>query len=288
MTERQFSIAGAVIYWKLAGRSDRATLEAGFRAAGFPADCPSPICNRSALRDALTEYKGALGKSVLVRQLADVNAFAMVDEQRGADANDYRQLATVRVVNCDHLCFEGISESLAYSIREAFDVALTTVGQGELSRALVAMVDKLHGISLRPKGGIYWLPEKSLATWQVLCQFVEQAGQGSEVWQLRTAMDERALQAIRDGLSSQILSEAETMRDEIAQGNLGERAIETRRNLCASRRAKIEAYKGMLGESLADLDKAIDAIEEALLDASTQSLPDLSECLFSGLGAYAS
>jgi hypothetical protein len=288
MTERQFSIAGAVIYWKLAGRSDRSVLESGFAAAGHSADCPSPICHRSALRDALTEHKGALGKTVLIRQLADVDAFALVDEQRGEHSNDYRHLATVRVRDGGGLCFEAVPESVADLIDGSYQLALSTVGQGELSRALVSMVDKLHGISLRPKGGIYWLPESALATWGTLCAFVEQAGKGSEVWQLRTAMDAQALQAIRDGLSSQILSEAETMRDEIASGELGERAIETRRKLCAVRRQKVDAYKLLLGESLADLDKAIDAIEEALLDASTQALPDMSDSLFSGLGAYAS
>ena len=284
MNEKQFSIAGAVIYWKLAGRSDRATLEAGFNAIGYSSACPAPICNRSALRDALTEHKGRLGKTVLVRQLADVDAFALVDERRGIDANEYEQLATVRVASRDHLSFEGVSSDLAYAIRQSFDVALTTVGQGELSRALVGLVDTLHGISLRPKGGIYWLPEAALSTWCELCGYVEQAGAGSEVWQLRTAMDERAIQAIRDGLSSQILSEAETIRDEIAQGNLGERAIETRRQLCQSRRVKVAAYKALLGESLSDLDSALDAIDEALTDATTQALPDFTaDSLFGAL-----
>lgn len=277
MNEKQFSIAGAVIYWKLAGRSDRRTLEDGFNAIGYKSACPAPICNRSALRDALTEHKGRLGKTVLVRQLADVNAFALVDERRGVDANEYEQLATVRVDESGRLEFSGVDLAFEDNVREAFRVALTTVGQGELSRALVGLVDTLHGISLRPKGGIYWLPESALSTWCELCSYVELAGAGSEVWQLRTAMDDRAIQAIRDGLSSQILSEAETIRDEIATGNLGERAIETRRQLCAARRVKVAAYKALLGESLSDLDSALDAIDEALLDVSTQALPDFTE-----------
>jgi hypothetical protein len=233
----------------------------------------------SALRGALTDVLG--GSRVLVRPLALRDGFAVVREDRGPDENRYSTMLVARVLDgsAPRLAFDPDGPE-ALAVEAAFRTQLGRVSAAQLSAALVRVVESLGGIRLRPNGAIYWLPGPRLDAWSSIGRAVEAAADGapSAVYAIRHRLDADAVRAVRDAVVAEVESDAQRIRDEIATGELGGKALETRRQETADLRVKVTAYEAMLQVGLDGLHRAVDAADQAaataaLLLAATTPLP---------------
>jgi hypothetical protein len=145
----------------------------------------------------------------------------------------------------------------------------------QVSTALVAVLDALSGTRLRPSGGLYWLPARQLDERQRAVSAVESAAEGkpSAVYVLRHRLD--AVRAVRDAIVAEVQAESARIHDEVVGGELGSRALETRRSEAGQLRQKIALYEGLLNVGLEGLYHAVDradqAVAAAVLLASAQA-----------------
>jgi hypothetical protein len=257
---------GAVIFWTLAEWSSRNRLQEGFVAAGLDKFVPEPRPPAPALKAALEEVLG--GPRMLVRPLARRDGFTVVLEDRGELANIYAQVLVARIEGDNgevRPAFQPDTDERIPAVREAYRRHLGLLHTSQVSNSLVAILDALRGTRLRPSGGLYWLPERKLTDWQRAALAAEAAAEGkpSAVHILRHRMDADAVRAVRDAIVAEVLTEATRIQDEVVSGELGERALESRRAQLSQLREKIALYEDLLQVGLGGLYQAVDRTEQA-------------------------
>lgn len=267
MVESRLDVGGAVTFWSLADWSHRPRLEAALTQAGLAAFAPDPRPAPACLRDALEDVLG--GPRVLVRPLAAREGFAVVKEERGLDANRYATVLTAVVRDGRPPAFDPWVPE-ADAVAEAYRRQLGRVPAAQLSAALVRVVESLGGIRLRPGGAVYWVPGPRLGPWAEAARAAEAATDDgrSAVYVLRHRLDADAVRAVRDAVVTEVRAEAGRICDDVAGGDLGGRALETRKKQAAELRAKVRLYEDVLRLGLAGLHQAVDRADQAAATAA--------------------
>ena len=269
MTEGNLDVGGAVVFWSLADGTDRDRLRDGFASLDLSAFVPDERPAPSILRDALDEVLG--GPRVLVRPLASRDGFAVVQEDRGTAANVYATTMVAKATLTDPptLRFDP-DDDRADRVREAFRVHESRVPAAQLSAALVRVVDALGGTRLRPGGAVYWVPGHKLGDWADVAGVVEQASTGrpSAVYAIRHRLDADAVRAVRDAVVAEVAGDADRIARDVGTGDLGGRALESRRKEAAALRDKVLLYEDVLSVGLAGLHAAVDAADQAAATAA--------------------
>src|SRR5215213_8367336 len=228
MVESRLDVGGAVTFWSLANWSDRPRLQSAFAAVGLAALVPDPRPGPACLKDALEDVLG--GPRTLVRPLASRDGFAVVREDRGVAANVYATLLTASVRDGHDPVFDPWSPD-AGRVADAYRRQLGRVPAAQLSAALVKVVEALGGTRLRPGGAVYWVPGPRLDEWAEAGHAAERAAEGrpSAVYVLRHKLDADAVRAVRDAVVTEVQAEAHRICEEVVGGDLGGRALETRK-----------------------------------------------------------
>jgi hypothetical protein len=262
MVESVIDVGGAVVFWSLSEWTSRELLKEGFEAAGLAAFVPDPRQPPAALRDALEEVLG--GPHVLVRPLRSRDGFAVVEEERGEHGNHYHQQLLARVGEGGALAFTP-DDDRALAVRAAYERQRGLLRAARVSGALVGVLDSLGGTRLRPGGSVYWLPPHRLDEWDRAAAAVEAAGvhRANSLYLLRHRMDADAVRAVRDAVVAEVQAEATRIHDEVLAGELGDKALETRRARAGELREKIGLYEHLLDVGLGGLRTAVDRADQA-------------------------
>jgi hypothetical protein len=93
-------------------------------------------------------------------------------------------------------------------------------------------------------------------------------GRPSAVYVLRHRLDADAVRAVRDAVVAEVQAEAGRICAEVAAGDLGGRALETRKQQAADLRDKVLLYEDVLSVGLAGLHAAVDRADQAAATAS--------------------
>jgi hypothetical protein len=192
------------------------------------------------------------------------DGFVVVQEERGEHTNHYTPLFSARIDKTLHISFTPFHND-AQAIADAYNEGLGLLRASQVGSALVAIVENLGGIRLRPNGAVYWLPENRIDEWMAAARAVESAGAGrpSAVYILRHQMDADAVRAVRDAIVSDVQGQVASIHEEVLSGELGEKALETRRQQAEMLREKIALYEDLLGVGLSLLRAAVDQADQA-------------------------
>ena len=269
MIESALDVGGAVVFWTASEFTDRDKLKAGLVLLGLDQFVPDPRPPASVLKDALEEALG--GARVLVRPLADRDGFTVVQEERGKNANSYATALTARVRNPDLLTIEyEPDDDRAVQVNRAFRRHSGRIPGVQLSACLVKIVEFLGGTRLRPTGAVYWIPGPKLDEWALAARAVEAASDGkpSAVYLLRHRLDADAVRAVRDAVVAEVQAASVRIAEEVTTGDLGGRALETRKQQARELRDKVLLYEDLLSVGLAELHRAIDVADQAAATAS--------------------
>jgi hypothetical protein len=293
MFESTLSVGGGVVFWSLSVWSSRDSLHNALAPLGLGGSTPNPREPSACLREALSEVFS--GSRLLIRPLSKRDGFVVVKEERGEWSNTYSQELLARIQSNGHAQANngqvdpGNSQSNGTveiefqpqhtncpEVLTAFQRQLGLLHREQVSACLVNLIDGMGGVRLRPTGALYWLPGHRLDEWLLIARAVEQsAHQGkSSVYLLRHPMDAEAVRAIQDAIIAEVESDAARIHDEVMTGELGERALETRRQQARELCQKINLYEDLLNTGLGQLhqvvDKADQAAAAAILLASAQ------------------
>ena len=268
MVRSDLDVGGAVVFWSLAEWSDRGRLESEFTPLGLGALVPDPRPAPACLRAALDEVFA--GPRVLVRPLASRDGFAVVKEDRGLVANRYQTELTARVTGEPATLTFDPNDVRSNRVETAYRAQLGRVPAAQVSAALVKAVEALGGIRLRPGGAVYWVPGPRLDAFAEAARAVERAadGRSSAVYLLRHRLDRDAVRAVRDAVVQEVQAEAEQICSEVSTGDLGTRALESRKKQAIDLRSKVLLYEDLLSVGLQGLHTAVDAADQAAATAA--------------------
>jgi hypothetical protein len=286
--ESTLDVGGGVVFWSLAEWTSRDALQAGLIPLGLGGSTPEPrqatACLREALGDVFT------GSRLLVRPLEKRDGFVVVREQRGASGNTYSQELLARLSGNGNDNGAGVEffpeHTLVPEVLTAFRRQQALLHAVQVSNCLVELIDGMGGTRLRPSGALYWLPGHKLDEWLAVAKAVEQSAHGgrSSVYLLRHRMDAEAVRAIQDALFAEVRADVARIHADVLSGQLGERALQTRRQQARQLRQKVSLYEDLLSTGLGVLhgvvDQADQAAAAAILLASAQ--PSASEAANAG------
>jgi hypothetical protein len=256
-------IGGSVSYWSIGGRTDRQKLIDGLKAAGFENHNPDPRTPYSALQLALAEVFG--NATTLVRPLAKKAGFAVVNETRGNEktGNEYETLVTATLPPVGQIGLPNLDPPIkVVEVLTAYATSMAQVPSGSVATCLTKIVAALGGVPLREAGGVYWVPQASMAQFRQVVAAVEAADpDGKNRVSVMTAVfDESTVRAVADGLRAEVEAEAKRLSEEILSGELGDKAIESRTAEAVSLKKKVERYEADLGILLGGLHEALDTV----------------------------
>jgi hypothetical protein len=252
-------VDGSVTFWSLGDSTSLDALKTGLsntphpaRHDGFLKYAPLPRTDQACLKDALAK----LYSKYLIRPLAKRDGFAVLEEIR---QQDDVQTVNKFSVTVDENGVVNLLRNWAdtWAIRSELDNQRKLLRPAQVTACLVGVLSELGAVTLRPKGGIYWLPDSALPTWRLITDAVESSSVGgrNSVYKITHQFDGDSIRAVRDALLGEIERESERIMQEVDGGELGETALRNRAAEAESLQQKVREYERILGERLPDAEQ---------------------------------
>jgi len=122
--------------------------------------------------------------------------------------------------------------------------------------------------------GLCRVPAEEHHAWTPVAAGVETAGVGNSiVHMVHTAMTEDTLKCVRDALVAEVTREASKIVAEINAGDLGEEALNTRKERAGELYGRVARFAELLGERQAHLDAVIHESRQAAVVAALKLSP---------------
>lgn len=248
-------IDGAVVFWTLGEYSSRLKIEAGLQGISLMGGAwdklsPGERTPSACLRDAV-------GKSYPkhhITHLAKRDGWAVMEESRSSDDVAASTIASFRVDEATHQIqmLRGFNYQKLMEIQSEYQAQRLLLKPAQVGNSLVRMLFRLNATTIRPTGGIYWLPNDSLPAWAEISKVIESAGVGGKnsMYRITHQFDADAIRAVRDAILAEVQYETDLLIEEIDSGTLGERALQSKAKAAEVLHVKIKEYENILGEKL--------------------------------------
>jgi len=262
----EYSISGAVVYWTASKDTSANTLAANLQAIGLGKFVPAPATDAVALKAAMTDlYAGATSGAGTNLIRPDRNGFSVVTETQGVFGLMHDTVLHARFAH-GHLALTPQDHPDAGRLLSAIQSQLDLVPTSSLTSALTAIVGHLGGVSMRPTGGIYWVPQRSLEMWGKVIKAVQDSG-ASAVYMAQTVADAESVRAVCAAIQAEVGAEVERIRHDLAEG-LTARSGRARSAQLSTLGNRLREYEADLGTTLGDLRDALSQMDHALLAAA--------------------
>ncbi len=262
--------AGAMTYWSLGQQTDPDVLQNGLRQIGLPDLAPAQRTWLMSLKAALAELFAKPEELIRPLRHKTRNGYTVVVEEKGEYDNSYSREVNACVDK------EGRMTVTAGEADRSELQRLTNHYRRVLPSASVSdmLTDIIHGqfggIALKTNGGLYFVPEEHVGKWMDVIMVVEASAVKPTTNDLSTVpleMNEMTLRDIKRSICREIETDAERLRKDIAENNLGDEALLNRAVRASQMRDRIRQYEQILGEALGvchqNLDIAIQAFSVA-------------------------
>lgn len=272
-------IAGGITYWSL---SDDVQLEALRQSLEMEGIDEALWPSAPSLEQALTRsaHNAVQNKRQLVRPLANRGAWAFVQEKLVNDEPVYETLLVGRVKRVEGLetlvieLGSGIdpdsptglaAQAIRENIRGGVDKAQGILVPTDVSNWLVGVLRALQSVSLRDRGGIYFVPRDRLETWRLLTG-VLRAESKHTVFEIPAMKTEEAVEAILTSVASEMTAELAELEDYLI-GETSTRGLNAAERKLSATREKLTHYVGLLGRALPDLSARLEQVVGSLTAA---------------------
>lgn len=256
--------AGGVVWWALSGTTNLAALTEAWTDVGLdPILLPRPVGPELAMHRAADEQKEA---HRLVRRLPDRSGWAIVDESGQSDDLSYNILCRVRLDFCDRITVDP-SCSLADQVEQAFYRHLGQLSSGDVGSWLVHLSVWAKGVSLRPNGGLYFVPRQHLDEWRRMANVIESVS-GHRLWLIPALRGSEAVAAVLEAVQVEAKAHVEAMTADLQEGQLGARGLNNRVDRCEQVANMLSAYDELLGTSLDDIRANLNKLRARLAAAA--------------------
>ena len=259
-------VTGGVIYWQLTGDVNRDDLAKAWAEQGLDeADLPELATPEVALGRAAKELQS---RQVLIRKHPK-NGWAIVRESAAGENLDYKVIVRVFMKGAkgaEEIAYEAMTGHEGEAQLEfdrvvaEYNKARASLNVIDMSAWLVRMANKLNGVPLRDRGGIYFVPRAGIETVRKVKAALA-VKSGCLIHEIPAMHSAEAISAIFDAVSMDAAKFISDVEGELA-GDMGARAAKNRITEVEGLLKKVRSYEGLLGKQFGDVaDKISDVIK---------------------------
>jgi len=282
---------GANVFWTLGEDTDADLLEKQLSAlrTSFGALAPKKNSDKAALH--IATKKVCANRRRLVRPLpSGIHGYSVVNEEPDDNGKSLDHSVDFNVlflqggdntpVFQDPQTGEIIFPKEANEVLAKYAVERQRCNSHKVGIMLARIVDRLHGVSLRPTGGYYWLPEPKIKLMEAVAQIIRDASPGGRntIYFMRTVLDENGKVAVIDGLVRQLTSELESIEAQVEEVNeegkraMKKRGLKTKQERCERLHNRVRGYEKMFQTKLDSLRETVERVEEATTFAALEAM----------------
>jgi hypothetical protein len=255
--------AGAIVYWQLSGSVDLQDLTDALgtlTVIGAPPSAPSmEVVLQRAAQQAVSS------KRQMVRPLDKRGSYAFVEESvDGQSALKYNQRLTMRVekAGLDQPPYAVVlahdpeaDEPLQAQVYANVNVFKGLLTASDVSSWLLHVMEQVHGVGLRDRGGIYFIPNDCLALWRPLIAALRTVSD-HKVFEIPAMRTEEAVEAILTAVRRDAEAALAEMEAYLA-GETSTKGLNAIDRRLEEVRVKAAHYAQLLGVQLPDLQAKI-------------------------------
>lgn len=267
--------AGGITWWSLGSETDPDGLLHRFEQLKLPKYAPEQRTWLMSLKAALTDHYP--GKMIRPLKKREKNGYSVVDEIKGEDENEFPAIASATITDKG----EVIIRSGEMSVSELQDKAnhfRRVLPASSVSAVMIEIITNvLGGITMRDGGGIYFIPEENVGRWMNIATAIEESaceGASNNVTICPMETNEMTLRDIHDAIVREVGNEAAAIRKELADNDLGYRAIENRVQRSSALFSRTKQYEALLGKTLDACREALRPTLQALQAAKAEQEAD--------------
>lgn len=268
--------AGLITMWRLSGDVDTTNLRIVWASADLAsALLPEPPSNQVALRRAVMEHHNVRIDSTtrrLVRPL-DGGGWVVTTERRNKTHVEYEHAEDFRIAldETDSPKWESNAAAsrfeLADQIIKAFEEALSALDRQDISGWLAGTIMPHVGAQrLRDSGGAYYIPQHRRAEWERITSALEEVSQHA-IMSVPCMPTDGVVRYVLGCLEDEIVREADKIATEMAEQDLGLRALQTRHTQLDAAKSKVAHYERMLGPITDELRAKLEELNAHLSTA---------------------
>lgn len=259
---------GAITWYSLSGGADVATLRANWAAQGLdPAWLPEDPTPFAALAAAVHDAAGSLARPIGGRR----GGWQVFRESKALDGQGRRLLEHSHALRAwiidGQLHVEG-DTAICDQVRTNYAFYLTHWTAADLSVLMVDTLHKLQAVTLRERGGNYFVPKEGLDTAAKVRDAL--TPKHIRLYLVPALTGEETVTAVLDALTNEVTSTAQSVFENLADNALGVRALKTRQGNVSKLLQKTLAYEGLLGDKINVLRDKLGDLEAALTTAVFQ------------------
>lgn len=267
MSDRDFDVSGAIVFWTLQPTLFESVVQV-FDQAGYPTCVPNPRTDQSALENSIKSVYGTKDKTVVSRKKPKRNGVELVNIERAEYRNSYVTNFGAKVVDGQVKADFGYADE--DRLTEEFLKHKAVLTSGALGQALSNAIGKMDGMKGFDRAGVYYVPEHYLPAWKRLAALIESCGEGNRITTVRAAIDESAARAIRDVLVREVQEKATQLLDDVAKGTLNDDQLHARVEAAQALVDRVEIYSNIIGESMENLKNVALVAKSAAAAAAMQ------------------
>lgn len=262
---------GAVVWWTFSGDVAHQQLCDSLAQRGFTEDFfPNPTTHERALGRAA---KAQEEKRFLARPLGRAAGWAMVREVVQDDGNLKHEQVCKLTLRKDVLDIEPAGNPDGLRVKADYEAYLPLISANDVGIWLVLLSEaKLMAVSLRQRGGLYFIPANVVPLWRSLTAAIQQVNPNFKLYEVPAMKSDEAVRAVLDAVVREAEEESAQMQQQLDDGALGKRALSSRVTRCDDIKAKLAHYEELLGVSLDKLRGNIDSLQADLGAAALASL----------------
>ena len=284
----EFSANGAFTFWSLK-TAPHHSLSQLFNAVGFKDYTPSQRSPKRSLElatQALANYLNHLQSinyhTVIKRKGHPIFDIINIRNQRSsvrvmssADVvpllsthlREYHPGKFVPKITMHSLPLKADHQTCQNRMDSEFQIHSNQVATQALASSVVAILTKeLEGISVRPNGAVYWIPNRFISKWKdftrelinrFYCQF----------YTCSVKHDDDLVELVAKGITNEITTATANIIDDAKSGELGERALKSKEKAAAQLLNRIQIFEQHLNTPLNELKEATKVAKRVVVTA---------------------
>ncbi len=264
MNVQHFDISGSVVFWNVAAETNMPRLQAELEMIDEVEFLPGERTPFAAAKRAATKmYK----RDHRVMSLAEEKRVTVERITYGEIENTYTQVAYILVDDSGlqyvH-CMSGSDEETE-QLKQAWHYEFTLCSANAVGAALAKAIEKLDGYSLRPNGGVYFLPNWTTTRFEKIAAAFNASGASGRtgVHRMEVAHGDGTVRSVHQRITEQFRQRVSEMRQELAEG-LKKRGRENRASEVEGMISKAAKYETLLDQSLAEVRAELQEMQTQL------------------------
>lgn len=257
--EHQLEEAGAIVYFNFAGPTDRDRLAKEWEAAGFDTDeIPEFTSFRRALTRACEDVCSANGYVKLKRPRGWEIVEPDKDAEVGDSAGTVQAMVEMSIVQTPAVTPDTWEHEK--QLIDAYYRHLWTVTNRDMSVWVIKkLLRKVDAVTLRPHGGVYFVPRPKLELWRKMAACIKASG-SNYFYAIPAVHGDEATEAVMDALMNETVKRIANVDAVLEDEEHTSRQLATQGERLAQLVDKLATYESVVGERL---DKLREKIGEA-------------------------